>query len=177
MSTYRIYGAYHWTNKFNSNTDNEILLKNHATPVVMKEIVSRVEKYAKQVLSDNKIKIQYNRLRASAGGFIFDTISNRIRKADAIIFDITECNPNVMLELGIALEVNRNSEASKIFLIHEGDDFSKIKIPSDLQGFYLSLYTFQNGKVILKDAQSIVMRLTSEIMEKNNLSYYEDENI
>lgn len=172
-SFFKIYGAYEWSNKGDDGAVGG--KKNTTTPKVMKEIVSRIEKQASPLFSKHKIKIQYNRLRATAGGFLFESISNRIRKADAVIFDITNNNPNVMFELGIALEVSKNSESFKIYLIHEGDDYSEVKLPSDLLGFYFTLYSVKGDKIILHDSQSIVMRLKSEIAEKFNISYYEDE--
>jgi hypothetical protein len=172
-SVFKIYGAYEWSNKGDDDSVGD--KKNTTTPKVMKEIVSRVQKQSTPLFFKNKINIQYNRLRATAGGFLFETISNRIRKADAVIFDITNNNPNVMFELGIALEANKNSETFKIYLIHEGDNYSDVKLPSDLQGFYYTLYSLKGNKIILHDSQSIVMRLKSEIAEKFNISYYEDE--
>ena len=94
--TFKIFGAYEWY-----KLNNE---KNKNTPVVLKGLVAQVKGRVEKQLEGVSLKIQYNRLRATAGSFLLDGIVDRIENSDAVIFDITGFNPNVMFELGVAMQ-------------------------------------------------------------------------
>jgi hypothetical protein len=57
-----------------------------------------------------------------------------------------------------------------------GKDFKVADIPSDLQGYFVSLYEIKNKKVEFHDSNSLAMSLLSEIADKFHKSYIEDEN-
>ncbi len=63
---------------------------------------------------------------------LFDCFAEGIQKADIFIADVTELNPNVMIELGIAIKLNKN------VLILSG--VSKDKIPFDISGLHIDFY-------------------------------------
>lgn len=167
-NTFKIYGAYEWKLK-------EQAVRNDYSPIAIKSLMLQLENRVIKNLKDNSIKLRYNRLRATAGSYLLDGIIDRLDNCDALIFDITNLNPNVMFELGIAIVASRQLKSRKVFIICEGKDFNSAKIPSDLQGYFISLYEVKLNKVIFHDNNSLVMSLVSEIADKFNKSYIEDE--
>ena len=163
---YKIFGAYEWIDKDSKS-------KNIETLAAIKSLITQVESRVATNFKDEKIQIRYNRLRATAGSFLLDGIVYRIKSSDAVIFDISSFNPNVMFELGIAIEASRNLHSPKIFIICQGKSISDIKIPSDLLGYYISFYEIKKGKVVFHDNKSLARRLVSEIADKYNLAYQE----
>ncbi len=87
------------------------------------------------------IPFRVSRMRAIHGDIILNNLLKRCDETNILIFDITERNPNVMLELGIALGI-RNGVTGNIFILTEVDKDEKPlqKIPSDLQGYLLTYY-------------------------------------
>ena len=166
---FKIYGAYEWTLKAQKT-------KNKYSLLAYKSLVSQIKNRITKNLKDDSIKIRYNRLRATAGSYLLDGIIDRLNNCDALIFDITNHNPNVMFELGIAIVTSRKLESRKVYIICEGKDFKSADIPSDLQGYYISLYEIKNNKAEFHDNNSLAMSLVSEIAYKFNKSYFEDEN-
>ena len=170
---FKIYGAYNWYEE----TENENKVKNQYTTKVIKHLVGQVENRMKKQFSNEVPKIRYNRLRATAGSFLLDGIKKRIQDSNAIIFDITGFNPNVMFELGIAIQTaHDNDNSAKVYIICQGKNFAEAKIPSDLHGYYISLYEIKNNKVEIHDSNSLAMRLLSDIADYTNNFYFEDFN-
>lgn len=165
--TFKIFGAYEWYKR-----DKE---KNKNTPVVLKGLVAQVKGRVEKQLEGVSLKIQYNRLRATAGSFLLDGIVDRIENSDAVIFDITGFNPNVMFELGVAMQAARSTNGAKVYVICEGKEFDRNKIPSDLDGYFVSFYEISKEGPVFHDGNSLAMRLVSEVARKYNAAYTEDE--
>jgi hypothetical protein len=161
---YSIYGAYEWRDMENANKD---------TTTAIRALIDQVERRIKSNLKVDHAKIRYNRLRATAGSFLLDGIAKRIANSDAIIFDITSYNPNVMLELGIALHSARELNGANVFIICKGESLQVAKIPSDLQGYFVSLYEIKNGAAVFHDNNSLAMRIVSDVSQKYNIAYKE----
>ena len=92
------------------------------------------------------------RLRARAGGMIWDDISRRIRESDLLVFDLTPPGQqtgtnrdNVMLELGYALSLTHTMSRPVIAVATEGRNH-KEWIPSDLSGLLLAGYAEDPAK-------------------------------
>ena len=166
---FKIYGAYEWTLKAQEK-------KNKYSLLALKSLVNQLQNRIVTNLKDDSIKIRYNRLRATAGSYLLDGIIDRLNNCDALIFDITNHNPNVMFELGLAISNARNLKLRKVYIICEGKDFKAADIPSDLQGYFVSLYEVKNNKVEFHDSNSLAMSMLSEIADKFHKSYIEDEN-
>ena len=92
------------------------------------------------------ITIDFRRLRASHGCFVWDSILSKIKAADILIFDVADkkepkrFNQNVLLELGAAMALG-----DKKVLVMCPDGLLK-KFPSDLSGLCLSLYAGEDKK-------------------------------
>ena len=168
---FKIYGAYYW----NNIDENQKKSKNNLTVLAIKELIKQLEVRIKQLLKNSNIKLRYNRLRATAGSFLLDGIRDRIINSNAIIFDITSLNPNVMFELGIAIEAASHINGAKVYIICEGESYNYEKVPSDLQGYFISFYELKKDKIIFHDGNSLAMRLLSEIADLSNQAYNELE--
>jgi hypothetical protein len=176
----KIFAAYPWSLNLH---DDDIITKtyNKSSPLAIKELIKRVQKRLDGYNKTNHLvefpKLYYSRLRATSGSFIFSSIRDRMSSAYAIIFDITDFNPNVMLELGIALELQQNTQNSaKVFLIACAEQYCDSLIPSDIRGYFLTTYKINNktNKVTFGDI-SLEMRIFSDILELEHISYIDDQ--
>jgi hypothetical protein len=175
----KIFAAYPWYTSTDNN--NKVKQKNTLSSKAIKEIITRIQKRLENLQENNAEinipKLFYSRLRATSGSFVFESIRERMSNAYAIIFDITGHNANVMLELGIALELQQQLESSaKVFLIAQAEEFSDELLPSDLRGFFLTTYSPNKTKknVVIGDSGSLVMRIVSDILELSKVSYIEE---
>jgi hypothetical protein len=88
-------------------------------------------------------RVTVTRLRAGAGRFTWDSISERIREAQILIFDVSpvlkpskatpHTSDNVWLELGFALGL----PGKDVFVVHGAKDGYKSAVPSDLAGLLI----------------------------------------
>lgn len=115
--------------------------------------------------------INYRKLRASAGRTMLESIHKRIVDSQVIIIDLSENNPNVFLEAGMALAIEKDNPYLSIYFIREKKDDLKLPsgIPSDLQGYFISEYTVDiKGEVTFKDNNSLRMSIESDVKEYFN---------
>lgn len=89
-----------------------------------------------------KLPIRINRLRAMHGGSVLDVLLRRLLQSDVLIFDITGQNPNVVLEIGLALAC-KGTEGSA-FILQKVDAAGRVTKeaahPSDLSGYFFTRY-------------------------------------
>ncbi len=118
----------------------------------------------KDAKNSHGISVEFGRLRAKHGCLIWPTIAERIAQADVLIFDVAaapkkdisdksgdlnkfvkELNANVLLEIGYALGCQEHDK--RVVLMCPKHLFGKI--PSDLRGFFWTLYTgrIEKGEV------------------------------
>jgi hypothetical protein len=157
---FSILASYQWKSKDQKTLPNSEL--------AIKEIVKSIDSHfsKKKLKNGEDYKIIYKRLRASAGDLILNKIYKRISNANSIIVDISHPNPNVYLELGVAMALSIKSGGTpSIYLIREKQSKEFIEPPSDLKGFYISEYVFERNKIVFKDQGSLRMSLISEIKE------------
>jgi hypothetical protein len=64
---------------------------------------------------------------------LFHRFVDNLKKSDLVIADITSLNPNVMIEVGIAIDLHKN------ILLLSGDSASKL--PFDISGFQIKFYS------------------------------------
>lgn len=175
----KIFGAYPWTVEEKEIKKDKNKVKNKFSPNAIKTIIDRVNNRIEKIKDENQtipeIKLFYSRLRATSGSFVLSTIRDRMKNAYALIFDITDFNPNVILELGMALEMQQQIEnPAKVFLIACADNYNDNLLPSDIRGYFLTTYKIKDdGKIIFGDLGSLEMRITSDIYEKIGISYIE----
>ena len=165
---FRISAAYQWRKEGEKRTESH-------SEMAIKEIIKQVNNMLKSKPSKNGVeyKTDYKRLRASAGKNMLDSIIRKMNMSNAIIFDISERNPNVFIELGIAIQLTKSSSDLLLYLIIEKGDDKKLmeSLPSDLQGYFITEYTVENDKVTFKDNGSLRMSLSTEVKSFYNNQY------
>jgi hypothetical protein len=105
------------------------------------------------------LSVRLSRLRARHGIEVLPEIRRRIQNADVLLFDLDRWNPNVLIELGIALSAP-NLGAAVFILLEEGQD-----IPSDLNG-YLVTYYRKSKNYSLVDPAGFRSALYSELLQR-----------
>lgn len=86
---------------------------------------------------------------------LYEMIVVGIQKSDVFIADVTNANANVMLELGIAVQLNKN------VIIITGQDINRL--PFDIQGFKADKYdTIDKLLQIINDQLSIYLKIKNQ---------------
>ena len=152
---FTISGGYQW-----SSTDSKMAIQK-----VSNDVIKRFNGENEKTL---KYNINYRRLRSSAGRSMLDSIISKIKNSQVVIFDITDKNPNVMLELGYALALSIDNDYLSIYLISKKGEPLPHNIPTDLHGYFISEYTIENGEVKFKDNGSLRMSIESDVKEYFN---------
>ena len=88
---------------------------------LIKKVTDDVKKRSENRPGDRKIDIQIKRLRGQHGQFILKALLDRIEQGDILIVDIGgerhgEYNPNVLIELGIALGMGK-LDSENLFIL------------------------------------------------------------
>lgn len=112
--------------------------------VLKKSIDARISKL-QNLLADTasfEISMEFRPLKAGLGMHIMEEIITDIASADIAIFEVSDKNPNVFLEMGVAL----SHGVAIIPLKHKNSD----AIPSDISGLVWVTYE-ENGNTILDD--------------------------
>lgn len=103
-------------------------------------------------------KFRVGRMRAHHGADVLAAIVRRCQEADIVVFDISSKNPNVMLELGVALGA-KGAQSGQVFVLSD-EDAPNAKgeavgfpssIPSDLRGYFISLHRVKGNTRTLVD--------------------------
>jgi len=108
-------------------------------------------------------QVRVDRLRATHGSNVLSTISRRLSKAHIIIADVSDrrprqCNPNVLLELGIALG-NGFGERGRLFVFKP----RSTPLPSDLNGLLITEYSRVRGSLKLSDDRGFKAKLRAAV--------------
>jgi hypothetical protein len=159
---FTISSAYQW------HTDKELT---NNSELAIKSITEMIKnKFSKNENGKLNYNINYRRLRASAGRTMLSSITKRIENSQVIIIDITTGNRNVYIETGIALALEKNNPFLSIYFIKERNIEMPLPngIPSDLQGYFISEYVNEKGKIIFKDGNSLRMSIESDVKEYFN---------
>ena len=95
---------------------------------------------------------------------LYEMIVSGIQKSDIFIADVTNANANVMIELGIAIQLNKN------VIIVTGQDINRL--PFDIQGFKADKYDSVDKLISkIKDQLSTYLEI-----KKQNFDKYFPEN-
>ena len=109
------------------------------------------------------LSIQYGKF--PAGSILWDEITNAIRRSDICIFDISENNPNVMMEVGLAMGLER-----QVFMLKNKTSEKDYPKPSDVPSVYVSY----RGKSELNSSNTLNELIVGfkTYMEKTQKSEY-----
>lgn len=131
MTKLRIRFAYPWT----KNTDARRDPRYQFLRRVIKDSGGNVLRRCQREIS---------RLRAGHGNVVAESIFKCLEHTDILVADLTDQNPNVMLELGYAFALKRAGAIQHIFLFceknHAPGAMQKVTPPSDLAGFMVTYY-------------------------------------
>lgn len=96
---------------------------------------------------------------------LYDIFASAISKSDFFIADVTGTNPNVMLELGIAIQLNKN------VLIVTSDELKRI--PFDISSRKVSRYKDKKELMrIIKNELNVYKKITSQSFTKYFKGFY-----
>ena len=159
---FTISSAYQWYTEKDLKNNSELAIKSIADMIK--------NKFSKNENEKLNYNINYRRLRASAGRTMLSSIMKRIENSQVIIIDITTENRNVYIETGIALALEKNNPFLSVYFIKERNKEMALPngIPSDLQGYFISEYVNEKGKIIFKDGNSLRMSIESDVKEYFN---------
>jgi hypothetical protein len=121
--------------------------------------------------SDTNAIVEIRNLRASAGNILFDSIYNKMKRAKAIIVDVSSNDGidfrNIWLELGIAVSLAKINDELKVFILYnknkKGEDIPCDFLPSDLHGYFISGYIYneknKENQIVFDDQGSFLSSL------------------
>ena len=109
-----------------------------------------VEKYIKGFFGQNNILVKSFEHKPGTG-FVVGNIRAQIESSHFGIIDISECNPNVMVEFGMMKALDKKF----ILLIRKDDD---TEIPFDLRPFHVYKYEFKKDEILVVDPSSNQMK-------------------
>lgn len=96
---------------------------------------------------------------------LYDIFASAIGKSDFFIADVTGTNPNVMLELGIAIQLNKN------VLIVTSDELKKL--PFDISSRRVTRYKNKKELIkIIKDELKVFKKIKSQTFAKYFNGFY-----
>ncbi len=105
-------------------------------------VVESVVREASKKKAAHPLSVRVSRMRALHGAMLLPSLIDRCEKSDVVMFDITEQNPNVMLELGMALAF-KGPYSGRVFVFQEAGGEKDEPIhdaPSDIGGFFFTRY-------------------------------------
>ena len=111
------------------------------------QLISNIKKYFQKAVetysekpSKEKITLQFEKLTAGYGEHLFNTIARSIIGSDIAVFEVSDQNPNVMIELGVAL-----TWGVRVLPLREKNS---PKPPTDISGQTWIEYEESGGKII-----------------------------
>lgn len=134
----------------------------------IQSVVKEVEARAASKKGTRSLYIQIGRMRARHGSELLPRFRELCEITDIIIFDITGENPNVMLELGMALSTKCRTPGH-VYVFKQGN-YNCAQIPSDLRGYFVTCFDIvvpKNGPRMFKlqDSSGFRAALRSTIID------------
>lgn len=135
---------------------------------VIEAVIEEVVKRAKPRKSNHALYIQVGRMRAKHGCELLPRFRELCDQTDIVAFDITGENPNVMLELGMALCAK--AETPGRVYIFKQRTIDESPLPGDLSGYFITYFHSVQGRkkqceLKLKDAAGFRAALRTAIIE------------
>jgi CAP12/Pycsar effector protein, TIR domain len=127
--------SYGWSKKGNSTLpvrqDRRWAFLRGLVTTVIDECKAR----ARTSLGKHKLDVRVYRLRGRQGMHLLSTLRERIARADALVMDLAGHNANVLLEVGMAVAMNKGESGALIILKPKNE-----ALPSNLQGIVYCNY-------------------------------------
>jgi hypothetical protein len=116
-----------------------------------------VEMYNKK-RSKEKITLQFEKLTAGYGEHLFNTIARSIIGSDIAVFEVSDQNPNVMIELGVAL-----TWGVRVLPLREKKSPNP---PTDISGQTWIEYEESGGKIIDEEFHKKLEKMIERAISK-----------
>jgi hypothetical protein len=101
----------------------------------VKKVIDECQARVRTSPGEYKLEIHLHRLRGRQGMNLLSTLRDRIARADALVIDLAGHNPNVLIEVGIAVALHKVESGGLIILKPKSDPW-----PSNLQGIVYCNY-------------------------------------
>lgn len=121
-----------------------------------------IEEYERRNPELPKIELKFKALRAEYGQHLFNTIAKDIISADIAVFEASDLNPNVMIEIGVALTWGVTT-----LIIREQ---SSSHPPSDISGHPWAAYT-KNASIFETEHNENLLSMLEFVLMKKRSSY------
>jgi hypothetical protein len=134
---------------------------------LLQAVCAEVSSRASKIDPGCTINVSVARLRGRHGMEVLGTILDRIRRADVYVADIAgdsgkACNPNVMIELGMAIATDHGVHGS-LFVLKPKD--KKLPSPSNLRGVLWTEYERHGDTFKLVDNLGFRAALRSRLLQ------------
>jgi hypothetical protein len=106
------------------------------------------------------LTIEFKPLAAGYGEHLFNQIVRDIISSDIAVFETSDLNPNVMIEMGVALTWGKRVLPIKIF--------GKSKPPSDISGQTYADYKNDGSEFISKTHQTDLLAMIERAIQKKH---------
>jgi hypothetical protein len=102
---------------------------------LVKKVIEECHTRARISPGAYKFDVRLHRLRGRQGMHLLSTLRDRIGRADALVMDLAGHNPNVLIEVGIAVAMRKGESGALIILKPKNELW-----PSNLQGIVYCNY-------------------------------------
>jgi hypothetical protein len=102
---------------------------------LVKKVIDECEARVRTSPGEHKLAVYLHRLRGRQGMNLLSTLRQRIARADALVMDLAGHNPNVLIEVGMAVAMHKGESGSLIILKPTNEPW-----PSNLQGIVYCNY-------------------------------------
>jgi nucleoside 2-deoxyribosyltransferase len=129
----------------------------------LKSCISRATEEAEELIEDNINMVFEDIENANLGNMIHENITNSIRKSHIVIFELSDVNPNVLYELGIASGLQK-----PIIIIREEN--SKEELPSDINQLIYLTYNKEKLDRFHHELANTIVRIYNSYDETSFIS-------
>jgi len=147
-------------------------ISSHFDINILEQIINSACEQAEQQLirEFGDLEIKPSALDPSAGGILISDLKSSIKEADICIFEVSDKNPNVFLETGYSMGLEKRVILLVVNEIQE-------EIPSDIKGLtYLPYLKINPYNVVSKLANNIIAEIR-RIIKSQPLSFWFWENL
>jgi len=102
---------------------------------LVKKVIDECHSRARAAPGEYKLDIRLHRLRGRQGMNLLLTLRDRIERSDALVMDLAGHNPNVLIEVGMAVALYKGETGALIILKPKNEPW-----PSNLQGIVYCNY-------------------------------------
>jgi hypothetical protein len=161
--------GYQWSDRHDKSHDDELANRYD----FIREQIQSVEKEVVNRLGKRKgtfdLCVRVGRMRALHGAEVLPRLRELCQTTDILVFDITDKNPNVMLELGMALTAKAQTPGH-VFIFCKKTSEDLCAVPSDLRGCFITFFKENSAKkktfeLVLKDSPGFRAALRTRIIE------------